>query len=75
MKEPDHIVGKLLQLGGYRALQKLGLVGDGWQTSLEICSKSFSLLSAAPSARATECGVLIGLAALGFRVSFERRQI
>lgn len=30
LKEPDRIVGELLQPGGYRALRDLGLQGDLW---------------------------------------------
>lgn len=39
MKEPDRIVGELLQPGGYRALGKLGLEGQ-WGGGFQFGSQS-----------------------------------
>lgn len=45
MREPDRIVGELLQPGGYRALRKLGLEGQCKKKSVyfHFCSQPFTL--------------------------------
>lgn len=50
MREPDRIVGELLQPGGYRALRKLGLEGQCKKTCLfPLLLTAFHTVSNLPS--------------------------
>lgn len=45
LKEPDRIVGELLQPGGFNALRDLGLEGEYISKCISICNTSVTTLS------------------------------
>lgn len=55
MKEPDRIVGELLQPGGYRALGKLGLEGQCVGGGDHFGSQPFTLVPACRQSGRADC--------------------